>query len=235
MKKRVVWVAAGIILALAAYAVYLNIQVNAAMNAEEISEMIEDRYDGEVLEIALNRQDGMDVYEIELLAQGGVYFVQLAGEDGAVQNIELLEIRDDQADDMEEVLNKDTVKNIVEESIEEEGTIIELQLLEGEGRAKYEVMVQQEEGIGTFEIDARTGELLLYTLEETTRTEPITEERAKEIALSEVEGEVDDVDLEQQNGRLVYEVEVENDDLDIEADVIIDAFTEEIIEIIWDD
>ncbi|WP_216829718.1 PepSY domain-containing protein [Alkalihalobacterium elongatum] len=61
----------------------------------------------------------------------------------------------------------------------------------------------------------------------------LTEQQAIEIALREVEGKIDDVELEGEDGLLVYEVEIEVDD-DHEATIIINAYTGEIISVTWD-
>lgn len=56
----------------------------------------------------------------------------------------------------------------------------------------------------------------------------ITEERAKEIALNEVPGEVTDIDLEKKSGEIRYVVEIMSEE-GIETDVIIDIKTGEVL------
>lgn len=73
--------------------------------------------------------------------------------------------------------------------------------------------------------------------EEPAKEEPapsmLTRNEAIEIALKEVPGKVDDVELDEDNGVKVYEVEVEVDD-DSEATIIINAYTGEILSLTWD-
>jgi uncharacterized membrane protein YkoI len=61
----------------------------------------------------------------------------------------------------------------------------------------------------------------------------LTKEQAIEIALKEVPGKVDDIELDEKNGIKVYEVEIEVDD-DTEATIIINAYTGKIISLTWD-
>jgi len=55
----------------------------------------------------------------------------------------------------------------------------------------------------------------------------ISIEEAKRIALEEFSGKIDDIDLDIEDGRLIYEVEIERGDE--EAEMEIDAYTGEII------
>ncbi len=61
----------------------------------------------------------------------------------------------------------------------------------------------------------------------------LTRDEAIEIALKEVPGKVDDVELDEDNGVKVYEVEIEVDE-DSEATIIINAYTGEILSLTWD-
>lgn len=61
----------------------------------------------------------------------------------------------------------------------------------------------------------------------------ISQEEAIQIALNEFSGKVDDIDLDEEDGRLIYEIEIERGDL--EADIEIDAYTGEVILIEIDD
>lgn len=62
----------------------------------------------------------------------------------------------------------------------------------------------------------------------------ITANEAGIIAVNEIGGYVDDIDLEEVGGTIYYMVEVEFSD-DTEAEVQIDVLTGEIISIVWDD
>lgn len=71
-------------------------------------------------------------------------------------------------------------------------------------------------------------------MEEEEPPKNITSEEAIKIALDTVYGEVDDVDLEDENGQLYYFIEIETND-DLEAEIQIHAISGEVISIEWDD
>ncbi len=61
----------------------------------------------------------------------------------------------------------------------------------------------------------------------------LTEQEAIEIALSEVQGRIDQIVLEEEDGITVYEVEIEVDN-ETEATIIINAYTGKVLFITWD-
>lgn len=61
----------------------------------------------------------------------------------------------------------------------------------------------------------------------------ISAEEAREIALSEQDGYVEDIELESDDGYTFYEVEIENGDADY--DIYVDAYTGEVLKIDADD
>ncbi|WP_394218387.1 PepSY domain-containing protein [Halobacillus trueperi] len=69
---------------------------------------------------------------------------------------------------------------------------------------------------------------------ENAQTEPITEEKAKAVALNEIEGEVDDIDYESGGDPAFYLVEIERSGGE-EATVQVHALTGEIMSVTWDD
>ncbi len=91
-------------------------------------------------------------------------------------------------------------------------------------------------------IDPSTGSILNIqaeteeeiTVEDLDKIEDkITEEKAKEIALNEVNGKIIKIEIEKENGRLLYEVEVkEGNNI---AEIEINAETGEILEVEWED
>ncbi|MYL49233.1 hypothetical protein GLV98_07040 [Halobacillus litoralis] len=69
---------------------------------------------------------------------------------------------------------------------------------------------------------------------ENAQTEPITEEKAKAVALNEIEGAVDDIDYESGGDPAFYLVEIERAGGE-EATVQVHALTGEIMSVTWDD
>lgn len=61
------------------------------------------------------------------------------------------------------------------------------------------------------------------------KSEPISIERAKEVALNKFEGKVTELELDEDDGRLIYEIEIRNGDKEVEMEI--DAHTEELLEL----
>jgi len=97
---------------------------------------------------------------------------------------------------------------------------------------RYYVDYSLDGRAGEVEMDAVTGHIIRTSLEEEQAI--LSPDQAIEIALSEIPGTVEDVEQETRNNRLVYEVELEDTGRDDDALVIIDAYTGEIISVIWD-
>lgn len=101
----------------------------------------------------------------------------------------------------------------------------------------YEVIVRKADGSVA---DMRQVENFVKEESPTTEkppvspAEPMSEEKAAEIALQEVDGEIDDIDLETEDEVSFYLVEIERTD-DLEATVQVHAITGEILSIDWED
>jgi len=62
----------------------------------------------------------------------------------------------------------------------------------------------------------------------------ISLDRAREIAMAEVAGQFDGIEIEQVNGAMVFEVEIDNA-ADQEVKVQVDAYTGAIVSVMWED
>lgn len=63
----------------------------------------------------------------------------------------------------------------------------------------------------------------------------IPEQEAMEIALNQLDGEVDDIELEQSGDVLYYLVDIEREGSEDEATIKINAISGEVMSVIWDD
>lgn len=209
----------------------------------DVEQIVADLYEGELQSIT--EENG--IYEVEWGTDHGLYVIYVDGYNGEIHD--LLPVEDgreidsgESLDHKDVVISLNDVREIVEQFIGDDVQIKAIDLDNVRNQAVYEVEIEQQTGIGQLQLDAISGEVLSYTFsEERTDSqdddEPrmtfISIEEAKQIALSQVAGIVEDVDLEEHNGRYVYEVEVEEGE--VEADVIIDAITGDVITIIWED
>ncbi len=200
------------------------------LHAEEAVDMMESRYKGEVTAF----QALEDTYTMQLTAADGTYQIDLHPVTGEVLSFDPVSEQglEQQEEEESEKLEPADVEAIVSETAA--GAVItEMELKEGEQNV-YDVVFSQDGATGRLEIDAYSGDIELFTLEETAPVDPIDRDKAAALAVKAFEGEVDDIDLEEKNGRLVYEIEVENEAADREADVIIDAYSGEVLEIVHD-
>jgi len=140
------------------------------------------------------------------------------------------------------------------------GTITELELDKKRDQTVYEVEVESEGIDYDLIMDADTGEIIREhqddidhnfaqqqesnkgTVKEHGNSENdpnqnqfelISIERAKEIAINEFEGKITELELDEDDGRFIYEMEIQNEYK--EAEMEIDAHTEEILEMEIDD
>ncbi|PYZ98118.1 hypothetical protein CR205_05850 [Alteribacter lacisalsi] len=237
MKYKLMISITAVTLLAAAGVFFLQSQAGGTLAEAEIAGMLEERYDGTISDIRSGEEAGEQVYHAELSTREGGYYLLVNAITGEIIDMELLEINMDEENREREVLEVDEVRRRVLETLDEEAEVLEIERNDDDGRPVYHVTVAEEGGTGMFELDAVTGDILSYTVEEENQQAegPISEQEAINIALNEFQGEVDDVDLEQKDGRLVYEIEIENDSTGIEADFIIDAYTGEILSIEYDD
>ncbi|WP_416148460.1 PepSY domain-containing protein [Salipaludibacillus sp. HK11] len=236
-KKNYLITAIAVLISGIALVFYFSFSSENILAENEIELLLQERYTGEVIDI----QSDSNVAKVEFHSTLGQYEIEVSAADGRILTFE--HISDDtefqvleQDEELDNYITVEQVGQIIDDTLSEEVTIIEAQLEESEdGVTYYLVQVDMTNETGTFEIDASTGEILLFSVEENTPLEPISEQEAIDIALSEHAGEIDDVDLEEGNGRLIYEIEVENDETGIDADIIIDAYSGEVLSIEYDD
>ncbi|CDQ19157.1 Uncharacterized membrane protein YkoI [Halobacillus karajensis] len=105
----------------------------------------------------------------------------------------------------------------------------------------YEVVIAKEDGrvarirqLEDFQNEKDTPLSEPSPPDQEAEAQPITEEKAKEAALKEVDGKVDDIDFENEKDPAYFLVEIERED-ELEATVQIHAITGEILSITWDD
>ncbi|MCT8136611.1 PepSY domain-containing protein [Anaerobacillus sp. CMMVII] len=124
----------------------------------------------------------------------------------------------------------------------EGGVITEVEKERKNGRLVYEIEVKNEQYEYEFKIDQQTGEIIKIEKDDrdhkrkTLSPTIIPIDKAKEIALNEVAGKIDEIELERENGAYIYEVEIETDQYgDDDVTVYIDAVTGKVLYVEWDD
>lgn len=194
----------------------------------ELIAAMEARYNGEVMDI-----HDRDPWVLELHNQHGVYEITVDQDNGRM--IGMAKLSQDSAYEPDEdttgqLYGFDEINRLVEEEFGSGVEILESRFMD-EDPPYYELTIRNGDQTGELEMDALTGDIRLYTVRESEPIEPISREEAMQIALEAHPGEVDDVDLEEQDGRLVYEIDIENEETEVDAEIILDAYSGEILSI----
>ena len=129
------------------------------------------------------------------------------------------------------------------------GTVEEVELEDEKGTIVYEIELVSTDGTEhEVEVDAQTGEVLKVEADDDDENEEedsqnqaklakqakITEDEAINMALEKVPGTVNEIELEVENGTVVYEIEVLSTD-GTEQEVKVDAQTGEVLKVEADD
>ncbi|GAB3045469.1 PepSY domain-containing protein [Virgibacillus ainsalahensis] len=145
------------------------------------------------------------------------------------------------AEEANPALATDEVQQMVTDQYD--GTITEMELDKEFNRTVYEVEIEGNGVSYEVKVDADTGEVLKENAKEydgddaddreekavsNTDKNVITTEEAGKIALNEFSGTIVELELDEDDDRLVYEIEIENGDNEAEFDI--DAHTGEIFE-----
>jgi len=239
-KQRMIWMAGGALLLVTllfiGQQILMGTSAAAPLSEDEAKAIIDERYpNGEILDITKHESG----YTIKIEIVSGTYSVKVNDESGEIELIEPLEVT---VNDSTESASDD--KMMTEEEIRTEvpnhtsGEIQSLKTIQYQNSTVYEVVINEEDALVTLLFEPYTADVI-SNIREVTKVEqadpvPLTEQQAVEIALSEVSGEVDDVDLEQSEDGLYFIIEIETPD-DREANVQINAISGKIMSTTWDD
>ncbi|WP_260682083.1 PepSY domain-containing protein [Alkalicoccobacillus porphyridii] len=202
--------------------------LDQSVSMEDVREMIVSQYGSEPTEIRL--ADGIYYASIERI--DGLYEIEISEETGTILALVPLEDREPEpSNGPVEQLNESEARQRFLELAPNEANIKTLTLVNSSPPI-WRAEIDTDTDEGNIEIDAISGEERSNDFSGELMEQPtyISEENAKEIALAEVDGVVDDVDLEEADGRMVYEVEIENEETDEDVTIIIDAITGQIIQ-----
>lgn len=201
-------------------------QAEPKLSRGEIEALVTSQYPGTITEMELEKGFNKVIYEVEVESDGMEYEIKLDGNTGEVIKIEQRELRasaegstnvavseknntssDDsrtKTDDKKESTDKTNDDTTVPK--EDDGT---------DDKDKEKVAVQPDER----NTEKNANE----------KKTAIDSEAAMEIALAEFEGTIKEIDLDEDDGRLIYEIEIKGTAGEAELDI--DAYTGEIISI----
>lgn len=212
-------------------------QADPTLTPENIKELVQAQYPGTITELQLDKDASGSVYEVEVTNDGVEYELKIDGQSGEVINLkeklvaakeragtkEVIDLKEKEKEQKEE--EKQAAKE-KEEQEKQEKQAKEKKEKEKQEQAKADEQAQQKTQVKKNESSSKEGNK--QKEEETKSTNTVIDvNKAIDIALAKFPGTVDEVELDEEDGRLVYEIEIEGNGE--EAEFEIDAYTGEII------
>ena len=200
------------------------------LSDSEIRMQLENRYGGTVDTLSMEGE----VYVAEMTRLGAVYSAKISAVTGKV--LSLVQLSAPKEESLQ-VLSEKEAREIIAQKYK--GEIERISFKENGGSPIYEVEVSNKQVLMTVVIDALAGEITSETVKEATvENVLITKEKAIEIALGQLKGEVEYVTFENtaDGGFYLVEIEQDNDEgEDLEAVFQIHAVSGIIMSVTWDD
>lgn len=241
-KQRMIWMGGGALLAVVLFVIVQQFMMTgtsaAPMTEEEAIQLINEQYPDSTPEL-IDEND--NTFLFNLTNDYGKYELEIDRENKSVAYLnnlilnETAEGNDTGSDESDQSASEDLTEEEVIAIAQEisTGEVVSATPLENN---RYEIILEEDDRILTVSVDATSGESEITGEEVKNTEEPariLSEQEAINIALGAVAGEVDDVDLEQENGVPYFLIEIETDEDD--ATVQINAISGEIMSTVWDD
>jgi uncharacterized membrane protein YkoI len=202
---------------------WVNGNQGSTLGIEKMNKIVSAKYPGEILSTELTNRDDTRQYKTVLKNEQGVYVIWSDAVSG--------EILDMNRTENEQVQEERITKVEAEKIAAKHGKVKSAEF--NKQNKVYLVLVSSEGTTYRLEINATNGDIKSKNeVESGDEDEPaqpntkITEEEAKQVALNEVKGTVTDIELDEEDEVIVYEVEIETKTK--EAQVIINAFSGEV-------
>ncbi|CEG26556.1 peptidase propeptide and ypeb domain-containing protein [Bacillus sp. B-jedd] len=197
------------------------------LSKEEAKKLVENRYGGSVSSM----QEEKQIYYAKMEIQGHFYEVKVDGKTGKILAIEWIEKLPE--DSPSRSLSEEEIKKII--LAKAPGELVSFEKATADGKPAYKGVVKDaDQNTSTIIVNAETGAVLSEDTKPANPPRRITEHEAASIAQKEVQGEVDDIDLETENGQTFYLVEIQTVD-DREATVQVHAITGAVMSVLWDE
>jgi len=196
-------------------------QTEPTLTTDEIKSLISDQYPGEITEIELEKDFNKAVYELEIVGKDKKYELKVDGNSG-----EILKLKEKTVMHATENNEEDTTDN--KENKQDEKLI-----LKEKQNEKSKKDQDQDKQTKDKQEKNNNGEAEKSKQKPKDKNAIIDVSEASEIALNEFSGRITEVELDEDDGRLIYEIEIESGEL--EAEIEIDAHTGEVLVMEIDD
>jgi len=196
-------------------------QTEPTLTTDEIKSLISDQYPGEITEIELEKDFNKAVYELEIVGKDKKYELKVDGNSG-----EILKLKEKTVMHATENNEEDTTDN--KENKQDEKLI-----LKEKQNEKSKKDQDKDKQTKDKQEKNNNGEAEKSKQKPKDKNAIIDVSEASEIALNEFSGRITEVELDEDDGRLIYEIEIESGEL--EAEIEIDAHTGEVLVMEIDD
>ncbi len=212
------------------------------LTSEEIKEIVSEKYEGEIVKLEYEKEAGEAIYEVDIIDQDVKYEVELLASTGEVikSSEEKYSISSkNKQDKTEEVTDYDADKlcqAVKQAEKAYDGQVVEVEYDQQLGEPVYQVKVNHKGNKKKVTYNSELKVIEEYDKKTNSSNYEIPQVsfcEVIELASSETEGVIEEVELDYEQGQLVYEVKVENGDKD--TDLVIDAMTKEILSVELDD
>lgn len=231
----------------------LSVSAGPDLSEDEVKQKVESQYPGEITALELEK-DGKDpVYKVELVIDGKEYELQIDANSGEVlkldekmkaekegkqetasaseieSTVEIKEKAEDKADgkgnSSKEAADDDKNTGV---KVSEKETAEPKQEINNENKnAEQDANKESDTAKVTESKETKTEKKRESKTSDQEKKSIISEKQAIEIALKQFSGKVEDIELDKDDGRLIYEIEMESSKG--EAEIEIDAYTGEVI------
>lgn len=190
------------------------VEAEPELSKSDIKKKVSDQYPGTITELELSKDSGKAAYEVEMETKNKEYELKVDGNTGEV--LQLDEKQHDPSGSQGTV--EESKSEPKDDSVEIKETQSNNQKDDSETKASASNSSEKKGEKG----NKGTKEKAIISYDE-----------AKNIALGEFSGQLDDIELDEDDGQLRYEVEIEKGESD--AEIVIDAYTGDILIIEIDD
>lgn len=148
------------------------IEYDPKLSHDEVKEIIEIEYPGNITEFELDTEDGRVIYEIEIKDENVKYDLDVDANTGEVIKVDEKKYKQNKKNTDEVTETETKLEDII--SVEEaeaiaqkefSGTVTQLELDKDDGRYVYEIELRNGNQEAEMDIDAKTGEILELELE----------------------------------------------------------------------
>lgn len=208
-------------------------QTAPELSEKQIKQLVEDQYPGKITEFELDKEGNRTVYEVEVEKDGKEYDIVFDGNTGEVLSLEKQLISKDNDnddlddnDDSDDQVEKDDDKSAVDSDERNDSDDAKSDKDDSDEHSNNGTKANNDNNDKNVK-EEKNDKKNADKNNETSRDPRISAAKAQEIALKEVPGTVISSELDEDDGRLIYEIEIKSDKK--EAEFEINAYTGEII------